>query len=70
MKVGDYVINSNLTKGEIIETKEVDGVLYTIIKWVPIGKSKAAYTNDQLELIGVRIDYQPLREQKLEQLGI
>jgi hypothetical protein len=78
LKVGDKVILENLgldtLRGEVIEVKTVDFILYTIIKWDSGADLKRLsivdYRSDQLEFLGVKKDYQSIRQNKLNELGI
>ena len=78
LKVGDKVILENLgldtLRGEVIEVKTVDFILYTRIKWDSGSDLKRLsivdYRSDQLEFLGVKKDYQSIRQNKLNELGI
>jgi len=71
LKVGDKVISEDsfiFIRGEVIEVKTVDFILYTIIKWD--SGSIVDYRSDQLEFLGLKKDYQSIRQNKLNELGI
>jgi len=71
LKVGDKIIAKGPTLslgGEVIQIKTVDSNLYTIIKWSD--GHIADYKNEQLKILGVEKDYQSIRQNKLNELGI